>query len=386
MRKTYLTALVIILLSVVWLLSGIIGEEPPEIAPSLAEAEVATARTSRSTGESARVRARVIHASQQSEDVVVRATTMSKRVVEVTAMVSGRVARPPVEAGTLVREGDPLCYLDPADRQAWVAEGEATVVQARVEQEGSLKLQGRGYQSESQAMAAKAKLAAAVANLEQRRIELERTTIRAPFAGIVETRHAELGAFLQPGQPCVTLLAPDPMLVVGQIPEVDVSSVAIGQEAAARLVDGHDVTGTVTFVGHAAQPETRTYRVEVQIANPQHDIRSGITADLRIPRGMVAAHRISPALLALDDQGGVGVRIVDENNVVQMLPVKVIKDDRQGVWVTGLPESATVITVGQELVVAGDKVEVSYEAPQPAEEASFNAGTGSAAAGAGGSS
>ena len=73
------------------------------------------------------------------------------------------------------------------------------------------------------------------------------------------------------------------------------------------------------------------------------------------------AHRISPALLALDDSGGVGVRIVDARHVVQMVPVNVIKDDAQGVWVTGLPETATVITVGQELVGAGDRVDVAYE-------------------------
>jgi len=373
MRKTYVTALIIILACVAWLLSGIVGEPAPTIATSLAEANAEA--TTREVGAPARVRARVIHASQQSEDVVVRATTVSKREVEVRSMVSGRVSRPPVEVGTRVKEGDPLCYLDPADRQAWVAEGEAAVVQARLEQEGTLKLQGQGYQSETQAMATKARLAGAIANLEQRRIELERTTIRAPFDGIVEQRHAELGAFLQPGHPCVTMLAPDPILVVGQVSEMDVSSVAVGQQAGARLVDGRQVVGTVSFVGQAAQVETRTYRVEVLVSNPDHSIRSGVTADLRIPRGMVAAHRISPALLALDDQGGVGVRVVDAGNVVRLLPVKVIKDDVQGIWVTGLPDATTVITVGQEMVVAGDTVEVSYEPEQPDQGASISAGS-----------
>jgi len=359
-RRTYVTALIIILACLAWLLSGIIGKPAPEIKPSLAAANIATLGKSTDRAP-AHVRARVIRASDQTEDVVVRATTASKRTVEVRSMVSGRVASPPVEVGTSVKAGQLLCQLDPADRVAWVAEGEAAVTQARLEQQGNLKLQSQGYQSETQSMAAKAKLAGAVASLSQRRIELERTSIRAPFDGVVEVRQAELGAFLQPGAPCVTLIAPDPILVVGQVAEKDVGALHVGQNATARLIDGRDVTGTVSFVALAAQSETRTYRVEVLVPNPDHSIRSGITADLRIPRGVVKAHRISPALLALDDAGGVGVRIVDVGNVVRMIPVSVIKDDSLGVWVTGLPEAVTVITVGQELVVAGDKVNITYE-------------------------
>jgi len=358
-RKTYITAAVIVLACTAWLFSGLIGRPPPAIAPSLADANVTASETADQAP--ARVRARVIHATQQTEDVVVRATTASKRVVDVRAMVGGRVSAPPVEVGTNVRAGDLLCQLDPADRQAWVAEGEAAVTQARLEQAGNLKLQAQGYQSETQAMAAKAKLAGAIASLEQRRIELERTAIRAPFDGVVEVRHAELGAFLQPGSPCVTLLAPDPILVVGQVSEKDVGSVRVGQPAQARLIDGRDITGTVSFVAQSAQPETRTYRVEVVVPNTDQSIRSGITADLRIPRGSVPAHRISPALLALDDAGGVGVRIVDAEGIVRLVPVNVIKDDALGVWVTGLPDTATVITVGQELVGAGDRVELTLE-------------------------
>jgi len=364
MRKTYVTALIIIAVSLVWLLSGVLTKPKPAIAPSLAQANALEPARSTS-GAPARVRARVSTATMQTEDVVVRAATASKRIVEVRAMVSGRVSQPPVEVGTVVKEGDLLCQLDPADRQAWVAEGEAAVTQARVEQEGNLKLQAQGYQSETQAMTAKAKLASALANLAQRRIELERTSIRAPFAGIVEQRSAELGAFLQPGQACVTLLAPDPILIVGQVAERDVGRVHVGQAAKARLVDGRDVEGTVSFVAQAAQTETRTYRIEVVVANPDHSIRSGITADLRIPGATVAAHHISPALLALDDKGGVGVRIIDDENVVRMVPVRVIKDDATGIWIVGLPATATVITVGQELVVAGDRVDASFESDAP---------------------
>ena len=133
--------------------------------------------------------------------------------------------------------------------------------------------------------------------------------------------------------------------------------------AGALLGDGRNVSGKVSFVGSAADPQSRTYRVEITVPNADHSIRGGLTADLRIPNRTVLAHRISPAVLALDDAGGVGVRILDARRMVRMLPVKVIKNDPKGVWVTGLPEVATVITVGQEMVVAGESVDVTFEAP-----------------------
>ena len=361
MRKTYLWALLIIVGAVIWMLTGVLGESEPVIAKSLAQEN--TAFSARREDAPARVRARVMRAVQQTEDVVVRASTINKRMVEVKAMVGGRVSASPVEQGSRVNAGALLCQLDVADRRAYVAEAQAAVVQARLEYEGNVQLRAKGYQSEMQEMTARARLASAIAGLQQRQIDLDRTSIRAPFAGVVEMRHAELGAFLQPGQLCVTLVAPDPMLIVGQVAEKDVGNVRIGTAASALLGDGRSVTGKVSFVGSAADPQSRTYRVEITVPNRDHSIRGGLTADLRIPNRTVLAHRISPAVLALDDAGGVGVRILDERRTVRMLPVKVIKNDPKGVWIIGLPEVATVITVGQEMVVAGESVEVTFEAP-----------------------
>ena len=211
MRTTYLWAILIIAAAVVWMLTGILGKPEPEIAQSLAKEN--TAISARREDAPAHVRARVLRAVRQTEDVVVRATTMNKRMVEVKAMVGGRVSLSPVTQGRRVNTGDLLCQLDVADRRAYVAEAQAAVVQARLEYEGNVRLRARGYQSEMQEMTARARLASAIAGLQQRQIDLDRTSIRAPFAGVVEMRHAELGAFLQPGQLCVTLVAPDPMLI-----------------------------------------------------------------------------------------------------------------------------------------------------------------------------
>ena len=76
------------------------------------------------------------------------------------------------------------------------------------------------------------------------------------------------------------------------------------------------------------------------------------------------AHQISPALLTLDDRGEIGVRVVDEEAIVRFYNVSIVAEDRDGVWVSGMPYKTDIITVGQEIVVAGERVTASYSSNQ----------------------
>jgi multidrug efflux system membrane fusion protein len=295
------------------------------------------------------------------ERVTLRGWTANKRTVEVKAETSGRVlARP--EKGQRVSAGQLLCRISMDDREAQITEAKEALNQARIEYEGAMKLKDRGLMSETLVATSKARLAAAQAQLARSELEAEHTFVRAPFAGLVEDTHVEVGAFVQPGTPCATVIDLDPMLLVGRVSEREVHAVRLGGEAEGRLLSGERVSGTVTFVGKQSDPATRTYPVEVQVPNPDYQLRSGITTEIFVSVGTELAHKVSPSLLALDDEGRIGLRTLDENNQVDFHLVEVIADDAGSVWVSGLPEVATLITVGQELVVPGERVDVTFEA------------------------
>lgn len=363
MRATYITAAIIALLVVGWILSGVLAREEIPPAPSLADVrnEMTAIQDDR---EPTRVRARVMRATIETAEVALRGRTESNRMVEVRAETSGRVVALPVEKGALVKAGDALCRIAVEDRTARLTEAREAVAQAQLEYQGSLKLKRQGYQSETAIASAKARLAATEALLKRRELDLANTEIRAPFDGIVEEQPVEIGDYLQVGTQCATVVDNDPMLLVGNISERAVNRLALDGPARAKLLTGEQVEGHISYVAQVAQETTRTYRVEIQVPNPSYTIRSGITADIAIPVATFSAHQISPALLALDDAGNIGVRILDENNIVRFVQVEIVKDDPTGVWVSGLPEVATIITVGQELVVAGEKVEVTYDASE----------------------
>ena len=364
MRNTYITAALIGVAIVIWLLSGTLGQEDPPAHSSLAQSNNASQARNQDR-DPQRVRARVINASKQMQHVVLRGKTQSKRTVNVRTEISGRITHRPVERGSPVSAGALLCQISLDDRQASLQESREAVNQARIEYAGSLQLKAKGFQSDTAIAQAKARLAAAEANLTRSELNMRRVSVRAPFDGVVEEVHLELGDFVDRGDACVTLVDLDPMLMVGRVAERNVHLLRLGQDVAGVLSDGRTITGPITFIGQQSDPATRTYPVEVQFPNPHSQFRSGITTEIRIPVAEVTAQKVSPALFALDDAGNIGVRTIDTNNIVQFHTVNIVREDTDGVWVSGLPEVTTIITVGQELVIPGEQVEPYFE---PAKE------------------
>jgi multidrug efflux system membrane fusion protein len=215
--------------------------------------------------------------------------------------------------------------------------------------------------AQSGVSAATSGIRAAEAAVEAAEREIARLTLAAPFDGLLETDTAELGALLQPGAPCATVIQLDPIKLVGFLAETDVDKVSVGAMARARLASGLETVGRVTFLSRSADPLTRTFRVEVTVTNEGLRIRDGQTAELMIATEGKPAHLLPGSALTLDDDGRLGLRLVDGDSRAAFVPVTLLRDTVDGVWVTGLPETANVIVVGQEFVVDGVAVDATFK-------------------------
>lgn len=361
MKKSHISAIAMVLVVAAWIASGQFGGH--EAAAEGENAATPEASPSKQEGRLT-VRGRVSVAQPRAGEVTLRGRTEALRTVHLMAETEGRVIEVPVEKGTMVREGTVICRLATEDRAATLAEAKATLRQRELEFAAATQLSAKGFASQTRAAEAAAQLDGARAMVSRMQVELARAEIRAPFDGIVEERPAEIGALLMKGGACATLVDPDPMLVVGQVAERDVALLHVGDLGHARLVDGSEVKGKVRFVGKTAQATTRTFRVELEVPNPDALLKSGLSADIGLPTPPLPAHLVSPAVLTLDDAGRVGVRTVDADGIVAFVPVTPVASTAEGMWITGLPERVTLITVGQEYVKAGEKVDVALEGPQ----------------------
>jgi membrane fusion protein, multidrug efflux system len=348
MKPSYRAATVILALVVVWIGSGLITGTDGK--PSDADAQ------SKSAGGIPRVGVLTLHARERAATVTVRGHTQALHAVDVRAEVEGVVQALHFEKGDRVKEGQTLCEIKLNDRGAKLDQARASVAQMEKQHDVDVKLAADGFRSKMQVAASEAALEAARAQLRTMQIQLANTQIKAPFDGIADNRFVEVGDYMRVGDKCATVIAPEPFLAVGDVSEDDVSKIETGGPASASLVTGETIEGKIRFVADRADPTTRTFRVEVELPNPDGKLRDGVSTDIRIPVAHVKADKISPGILVLDDNGVVGVRTV-EHGLVKFRPVKIISDAPDGMWIAGLPDPVTVITVGQEFVSDGERVE-----------------------------
>ncbi|POF28829.1 efflux RND transporter periplasmic adaptor subunit [Roseibium marinum] len=318
-------------------------------------------RVSQATDTLFRVRVQRLTAKDRQAVLEVRGRTEAEAKVAVRTVTTDNVLERPAREGSRVSAGDILCVLDRGTREASVLEAKAVLAQAKLDHDAATQLNSKGFTAETRVAAALAQLDAASARLKEAELELQRTVIKSPIDGVIESPMAEVGAHLEKGDICATVIDSDPMIAIGQVSELDISHVSIDMPATVKLVTGETLEGKVRYISPSANPDTKTFRIEVELPNPEGKARDGVTAVTMLSLPAEKAHLISPAILTLNDAGQVGIRAVDENNKTVFYPVKVLDGEQDGMWLGGLPDEVIAITVGQEYVSDGQIVEPVFE-------------------------
>ncbi len=189
-------------------------------------------------------------------------------------------------------------------------------------------------------------------------VELNRTEVKAPFSGYIE-KIVKPGNFLERGQICATIIQLNPITFVAEVPESDINKVSEGQQVVLNLITGETIEGKLTFVSKSASSLTRTFKVEAEIENKNGLIRDGITSEMIIKTSKIKAHKITPSVLMLNDKGILGIKVIRDLEIVKFLPVTILEDSEDGIWVTGIPNQIQLITQGQGFVEDDQKVLVS---------------------------
>lgn len=289
-----------------------------------------------------------------------------EQTVRVRAKTGGEVVATPVQEGALVARGALIARLDMSDRQARLSEAKAVLQQAETELRAAERLAGQGFQSELALESARAALEAARARAAAIALEIEHTHIKAPIAGVLNTRIRRLGDYVEAGEPVAEIVQNDPLRAVVRIPQHRVTEIAEGQRARVTFLQGEVREGEVSYLSSMADEQTRTFLARVRVDNPNRDLPAGISVTVVIPVQQVRAHSISPALISQNGSGELGVKVAETNDGelrARFVPVEPVKADSRQVWVTGLADDVRLITLGQGFVRDGDPLEVAPQSP-----------------------
>lgn len=352
MKASRITAVGLVVAAAAWIVSGHLlprdsSDSQAAIRPAAQKAQPAF----RVSVASARV-------ERHSPALTLSGRTEADHKVMVTARAGGVLTKLNVKRGQRVKKGEVLAVLSDEAREAQVMQAKALLVQRKAELDAKRTLIEKGSLPRLDLVNLEAQYKAAQAAVATAEAEYDRGIVRAPWDGVITDVPAEVGgaAFSMAGKQIAELVSLDPMLAVVEVSERKLSGIRVGERAEVRLITGQAVTGHVRYVSKTASPTTRTYRVEVEIANPDGKIPDGITAEVSLALDPVKAAQLPRSALTISSDGDIGVRVVDATNAVKFVPIKLIEDRRDTMWVAGVADGAHVIVRGQDFVREGQIV------------------------------
>lgn len=292
--------------------------------------------------------------------------------------VGGKIVARKVEVGSIVRRGQVLMQLDPADLQlshaqakAAVAAAESTLTLARADLDRYRELHDKSFVSRAALDAKEAAYRSAQSGHEQALAGLgvqanqrSYTTLVADADGVVTALEAEAGQVVSPGMPVVRIARSGDTEVRISIPEDQVDALREGATVSVRTWASPDkpIDGRIREVAPAADPATRTFAARIALPKAGHEVRLGMTATVAFSATTQPTIRLPlPALY--NDKGQTSVWVV-ESGKVRRVPVQLAGAAGNELLIAaGLHPGQTVVTAGVNLLHEGQKVSILGQQP-----------------------
>ncbi|MDP3527408.1 MAG: efflux RND transporter periplasmic adaptor subunit [Hoeflea sp.] len=349
-------AFVVLAVSAAWVLTGefsSIGSAAPDQAEGAAVTEQAAGEPKKTLRTVAVTEPDFI---EHNRIIRISGVTAPDKRTTLATRSAGILGELRVKKGDRVQVGDVVLVLDGAEKQSMVETARALLDQRQKEADNVDRLVKEGITPTTQIDSARSALASARSQLEAAQADIDRLTVVAPFSGVIDQVMVEEGSWLPSGEAVAVLLQLDPVVALGEVSEREIVHVKIGSPADVRLISGDIVSGTVRHVSLEATSGTRTFPIEVAIANPDNLVPAGMTAEIMIKSDAVTAVRLPRSVVTLDAAGNLGLRILKADSTVGFVPIDLIDDSPEGLILSGVPLDARIIVAGQDLVSEGDTV------------------------------
>lgn len=293
------------------------------------------------------------------EVVVARADTVRDEIgatgqieavqsIDLRPEVDGRIVEILIREGQEVEQGTPLFKVDDAQLRAQVAQLEARRDLANQALARAKDLAQQNASSAADLEQAEATARGAQAEYDLQRIRLDRTTVRAPFTGVVGQRYVSLGDYVTTTTKLVSLHTVNPQRATFQVPERFARQLRAGQQVSFRVaaIAGRDFTGTVDFVDPVVQLPGRTILVKARVSNPERLLQPGMFIEARLVTAVRPTAVVIPEDAVVPAEGANFVWVVKDG-----------KADRHrvelGVRTPGFIEIASGVDPGVQVVVGG---------------------------------
>ncbi len=352
MKKSYFIAILITICAALWIGSGFIVSND-----TITGAEQAGTDQKPDEKKVMKVQVQTVSPQNYTKSISSNGRSQASKNIIVRAEAEGLITEIIANEGDAIETGAEIIKIDVREKRERVRESRELVKQRKIEYDAAKKLIKQGFASDVRLAQTQSAYESARASLTRAQIDLDKTIVKAPFDGILGKRHVDIGDYVRIGDPLSELVDLNPLEITVFLNEKEIIQLKKGAKATLTFINGEKRDGFVKFIAPAADEDSRTFRVDVEIDNEDMSLPAGLTAQVDIEVRSKQAYQIPPSILTLNDAGDVGVKVVSNENKAVFTPITIIDDSPSSMWVTGLEGDVRVVTVGQDFLVPGQVVE-----------------------------
>jgi membrane fusion protein (multidrug efflux system) len=314
-----------------------------------------------------------VEAATARSDTVVDAIVATGQIealqsIELRPDVEGRLVGILVREGSMVRRGTALFKIDDAELKAQVAQIEAERDLARQSLARTRDLLSQKASSQSELERAEATMRSSQAQLELLKVRLDRTLVRAPFAGVMGQRFVSLGDYVTSDTRLAALQTVSPQRASFQVPERYAEQLKAGQQVTFRVaaLPGREFTGSVDFVDPIVQLPGRTIMVKARVPNLRGELQSGMFIEARLATAVRPNAVVIPEDAVLPLQGTNFVWVVADGKATRRQVELGVRTPGFVEVTSGVENRDQVVVGGQERLAEGAPVQAQLVERRPA--------------------
>jgi len=288
--------------------------------------------------------------------------------ITVSAQEGGLLVRFFADKGQRVGRGTPIAKIDDQILRAQVEEARAS---AELDRERYLRQkqvwEEERIGSEITFLQTRYQAEQSAARLELLEARLERTTVRAPVAGILDDRYVDAGEIVSPGTQVARVIDTSRLKITGGVPERFGPFISVGEEALITfdVLPGREFDGKIAFAGATVDPGSRTFPIEILMDNPDGAVKPRMIANVRVATQTLEDVIVVPQEVVIRTERGYQLFVVGERDGFPVAEAREIRTgpsfENRVVVESGLAAGDRLVTRGQQLVDAGDRVQIVGE-------------------------
>jgi membrane fusion protein, multidrug efflux system len=308
---------------------------------------------------SASVKSVLSKAEERGVFLKVSGVTEAAQTLDVEVRASGTIKKILVQEGDFVKKGTILAQLKMEDLEQKLEVAKSLLKLCKMQHEAAERLSVKGFTSPISLASTKKNLSDAKLTVLQAHLEINHLKVKAPFSGIVNTVYVEPGTVISDmsaDRKVCALVNLHPLYITIYVTEKIYEQLRSGSPVQVYLADGRVVGGKIDSISVVADPKTKTFEVSILVPNLKRGVPAGMSAVVEVPLKEKRTHKLHPSWVTLSKEGVMGVMGI-EGGIAVFYPITIVDSSPACFYVIGLPDELEIITLGQEMVAAGAKVQ-----------------------------